>query len=302
MEGEKRRGGLVGPLLLIGLGIVFLLNNLGWLDWGIWWTLLRLWPVILIAIGVDLLIGRRSAWGSLAAIGLIALVFVAALALSLTRATTRSTAADEHITQPLGGAREARVLIRADAGKLTLKAATESASLIEGDIHATGGPQITHSYQVEGERGVFTLGADKWQDNMYFMRGDIQRSWDFALNPEIPIDLEAALAVGDADLDLSGLRLSALKVGTAVSQMRVTLPAEGKFQATIGGAIGEIEIIVPKGMAVRVNSGVALGTTQAPAGYVRSNHYYTSPGYSGAESKADIKVGLAIGRVVITEQ
>ena len=102
------------------------------------------------------------------------------------------------------------------------------------------------------------------------LRGDVQRSWDFALNPEIAIDLEAALAVGEADLDLSGLRLSALKVGTAVSHARIRLPVEGNLKATIAGAIGEIEIIVPKGMAVRVDSSTALGSTNAPASYARN--------------------------------
>jgi hypothetical protein len=302
MEQEPRRKGLVGPLLLIGLGIVFLLNSLGMLDWGVWWTLLRLWPVLLIALGIELLVGRRSAWGSLAAVALIVLVFVAALALSIARTPALSVAADEHIAQPLQGATEARVLIQADAGKLDLKAAAESASLIEGDISASGGPQISHSYRVEGKKGIYTLSADKWQDNLYVLRGDVQRSWDLALNPEIPIDLEAALAVGEADLDLSGLRLSALKVGTAVSHARIRLPVEGNLKATFAGAIGEIEIIVPKGMAVRVDSSVALGSTNAPSSYARNDHIYTSPGYASAESKTDIKAALAIGRINIREE
>jgi lia operon protein LiaF len=74
-ERSPIRGSLAGPAVLIGLGIVFLLNNLGYLGWGIWDTLLRLWPVLLIAVGLDLLIGRRSALGS----ALLALLVVAAL-------------------------------------------------------------------------------------------------------------------------------------------------------------------------------------------------------------------------------
>ena len=54
---RNRRGGLIGPLILIGLGVVFLLNNLGILDWSIWEILLRLWPVLLVAAGLDLILG-----------------------------------------------------------------------------------------------------------------------------------------------------------------------------------------------------------------------------------------------------
>ena len=56
--------GIVGPTILIGAGAVLLLNTTGLVDWDIWAIMWRLWPVILIAIGLDILIGRRSLAGS----------------------------------------------------------------------------------------------------------------------------------------------------------------------------------------------------------------------------------------------
>ena len=52
------------PLLLIAIGVLFLLNSLGYidLDFGELW---RFWPVLLILIGLDLLLGRRSWLGNL---------------------------------------------------------------------------------------------------------------------------------------------------------------------------------------------------------------------------------------------
>ena len=52
-ERSPRRGGLVGPAILVALGVVFLLNNLGYLGWGVWGTLLRLWPVLLPVVVVS---------------------------------------------------------------------------------------------------------------------------------------------------------------------------------------------------------------------------------------------------------
>jgi len=54
-------------------------TNLGWLDWSIWTTLLRIWPVFLIALGIDLLVGRRSALGALVAALLIVAVLAGAI-------------------------------------------------------------------------------------------------------------------------------------------------------------------------------------------------------------------------------
>lgn len=58
---KGRAGGYpVGPVVLIGLGVLFLLNNFGLLPIG---QVFRLWPLALIGIGVMLLRERMSGGG-----------------------------------------------------------------------------------------------------------------------------------------------------------------------------------------------------------------------------------------------
>jgi hypothetical protein len=66
---------LFWPVLLTGIGALATLSGLGWLPAWRLLSLLNLWPVLLIAAGLQLLFGRRSAWVS----GLIGLLIVAAL-------------------------------------------------------------------------------------------------------------------------------------------------------------------------------------------------------------------------------
>ena len=100
-EERGRRGGLFGPVILIGLGVVFLLNNLGILDWSVWEVIVRLWPVLLIAAGLDVLIGRRSALGSLLSLVLTLAVLGGALWLLGTGAITGQASISEEIRQAL---------------------------------------------------------------------------------------------------------------------------------------------------------------------------------------------------------
>ncbi|MFN8595566.1 MAG: DUF5668 domain-containing protein [Anaerolineae bacterium] len=59
------------PIVLIGAGVIFLPNNLGVIQGNPWSVIWRLWPVLLIALGLEILIGavvppvRSSAqcWG-----------------------------------------------------------------------------------------------------------------------------------------------------------------------------------------------------------------------------------------------
>src|SRR3989304_2243504 len=76
MSDETHRGGLVCPLILIPIGAIVLLNNVGVTTIGIWETIVRGWPLLLIAIGIDLLIPRRSALASVVTLIVILVVLV----------------------------------------------------------------------------------------------------------------------------------------------------------------------------------------------------------------------------------
>jgi len=57
------RGRVVAGTILIVLGLLFLLDRLSWWHWPQWARLSNLWPVILIAIGVSLILEAGRARG-----------------------------------------------------------------------------------------------------------------------------------------------------------------------------------------------------------------------------------------------
>ena len=63
---EKKPQRVVGApiwgIFLVFLGIIFLLQTLNVLPWGLWGTLWRYWPVLIIIIGLGILLRRYNAW------------------------------------------------------------------------------------------------------------------------------------------------------------------------------------------------------------------------------------------------
>ncbi|MGQ9470145.1 MAG: LiaI-LiaF-like domain-containing protein [Candidatus Aminicenantales bacterium] len=59
MAAKKHRGNLVWGIILVILGLVFLLENLGY---DIWEYVGKLWPVILIIWGISKLQASFGAW------------------------------------------------------------------------------------------------------------------------------------------------------------------------------------------------------------------------------------------------
>jgi len=49
-------------IFLVFLGIVFFLQTLDVLPWGLWRTLWRFWPVLIIITGLGILLRRCNAW------------------------------------------------------------------------------------------------------------------------------------------------------------------------------------------------------------------------------------------------
>ena len=142
-ERPPRRSGLVGPAILVTLGAVLLLNNLGYLGWGVWETLAHLWPVLLISIGLDLMIGRRSILGSALVALLVLLAFGMAIWWTGLWLPPGMAVTSETISQPLGAAQRADIDIAMGAGRLNVGALSESDNLIEGMIAKGSGVSVT---------------------------------------------------------------------------------------------------------------------------------------------------------------
>jgi hypothetical protein len=302
MEQKPRRGGLVWPVILIGLGIVFLLNNLGMLSWDVWDTIFRMWPVILIAIGLDLIIGRRSVWGSLLALVLIVAVLGGGIWLAQTSAgSSTQSAATETVNYALGNATRAEVTISPAVGDLRVRALSgSSTTLAQGSIELVRGETLSRSF-TSGGTARLSLSTSKrsWGPAAFGWKN--ARIWSLGLNPGVPTDLHLDMAVGQVDADLTGMKLEGLDVELAVGQITLRLPAEGVYNVKVSAAIGEIVVEVPSGMAVRVHAGVALAGREFPSGYERSGEYYISPTFLSARNRVEVEADLAIGNLVVRE-
>lgn len=296
MEGRTRRGGLVGPMILIGLGVVFLLNNLGYLPWSVWATLLRLWPVLLVAAGLDLLIGRRSAWGSLLA-GLLALAVLVGSLWFLHTETDWRAGQGQEVQQALEGAMQAEVFLNPAVGSVRLDALMGSGSLIEGTVQLSRGERLVREYELEGSTAVFSLSSEGTFVGP--VGWGASSLWDLGLSSEVPLRLEVDLGAGDFDLDLTGLTLEELETNLGVGRTVVVLPGTGVYSAAIDGAIGETVVVVPAGLGLRVHLDTGLVGTQLPDGLDCAEDVCTSPGYFSAAHRVDLRVSHAIGSVVI---
>ncbi len=74
---SKHGSGVTTALILIFAGIIFLLNNFGVLPWSVWAMAWKLWPLILVILGVQTLFGKSWLADFLIFLFAIAILFFA---------------------------------------------------------------------------------------------------------------------------------------------------------------------------------------------------------------------------------
>lgn len=56
MSSDRRLRGAIMPVLFILTGVILLLNTLGLVEWATWSQVARLWPLLVIGFGANLLL------------------------------------------------------------------------------------------------------------------------------------------------------------------------------------------------------------------------------------------------------
>jgi hypothetical protein len=296
----RRRGGFVWPLILITLGVIFLLSNLGMLSWNVWDLIWRLWPVLLIAIGLDILFGRRSAVGTLIVL-LLVIVLVGGLvwyAVAQSPLAVGQTLTTDRVVQERADATSAEVQLSFGAGQLRIGALGDSGNLIEGTVVTGPGERAVRDFRVEGGVARFTLRSEGVPVGLWGRRGDYRR-WSLDLSPSVPMVLEISTGVGQSTLDLSALKVTGLKVSSGVGETEVRLPGRGRVSAKVSGGIGKLTITVPDGMAARIHASTGLGSLSISSRFARQDDVYVSSNYFTAEDRIDLDISGGVGEIVI---
>ena len=300
----RRRGssGLTGAILLIGLGTVLLLQNLGLLevDWG---YLLRFWPVILILVGLDILLGRHSILGSLivAAVGLMivsGLIWLAAERGATTRTTPRlyypaETSATREFEQELGGIEELEARLYLGVGPATVDSLSGSRYAVRGTYAISGEAESPVTYTVRGRRGYLTIDAES--------EGLFLDEIHISLTDSVPISLWVSTGIGPVTLDLRGLQIESLSVDAGLGPITLLLD-EGNYDVEINGGIGNINIVLPRDAEASIVADEGLGSIDLPSRFERVEPgVWETPGYASSGG-VNIYLSSGIGNVTVTEQ
>lgn len=316
---SNRRGSLVAATWLIGLGVVFLVQQAAGLSWGQAWPLFVIlvgvgsfastaldwrpgfaslwsftWPVVWTLVGVILLLSTTGNLGQTPgdlietywpwlAVGLGAWFLIGAIA-------PGGPALEERLALPLTGATAADVKISFGAGELVTRAAAPG-QLVEGTFQGGVRHRSTGPGRVELEQDM-TYGVP-WVDRRF--------AWDVGLTTEVPLDLHFSGGASRTRMDLREVRLRRLELETGASDTHVILPRAAGFSSVKAEAgAASLTFEVPAGVAARIKAQMVLGSSRIDESrFPRVADGYESPDYGTAANRVDIAVEGGVGSLRI---
>ncbi len=291
---RTRRGGLIFPLVIVTVGVVLLLTNLGVVSSSVWGQLVRFWPVLLIALGFDILVGRPSIGSAISTLIATCLLVALALAAITLFGPEAWVTRQQSFAHPLGSATAAKVDLACDGCAIALSGTAAPANLIEGTVSVRRDERLAQVGERTGETILFELTGDPILPSFRTAaRGE--RPWELRLHAGVPIDLTVSTD-GTIDLDLRALRIASADVSAERETCTIVLPENGRTTAHVSA--DNLLVRIPDGVGVRV-IGTPTGDLDLPNGYVGSPGDLHSPDYAEAEATTDLYLRPGAGDVEI---
>jgi hypothetical protein len=304
MRERARHPSLVGPLILITIGVVLLLNQTGRLRWDVVWSLWRYWPVILILLGIEALIGASQSrvlylLGLLIAVAVLAGLIGYVVLQGGEAPAQRPVSATETLSQGLQDAERGLVTLRLGAGAIQVGTVADSPNLIEGTIeYGEQSRRVEEHLTVSNGQAEYELRS-RQEDSIWTPGDKANETWHLRFTPRVPLQMRIEMGAGSVQADLSGLSISRLDLNMAVGSTELTLPAtEGTTIVYVKLAIGEVTVLVPPAVGVKLRANKLLTGVNVGGGrFTRSGDEWVSGNYATAPSKIDLHIDNVMGSI-----
>lgn len=251
------------PVLLIGLGALWMLRVLDIIGNANLAILLRLWPLLLIIVGADLLL-RREARPLNYVIVVGGLILVAALvlvgpALGLWQVSVKTFAK----TESVAAVTSATITADLAAGQNTVGPASDIQTLFTADMAYLG----ELSYDATGAENKVIRLENRTSNVSFWDLLSASPHLNIGLSTTVPLSLDLTNGSGNTTLNLTHLKLTSLNVASGSGTVIVNLPASpDPYSATVTGGSGLQNINIPANSSLNLNVTGGSGSSRIAIG------------------------------------
>jgi len=299
------RGGWLFPLILIAIGVLALLANVGLLSWESLANLVTLWPLILVLIGVEILLVRLLPAPIAGPLMLVVVVVVVAAAVAYAALVPSGSFSrapwgvgwwsagiqSTDLSAPLGRAQRASVRLETGAARVEARSESLGDTLYRAHVRypaGEGAPRAT----VDRDRAEVRI--EQGSTRPFGFGGPGRREIDLRLTTSIPWGVRFESGASQYMLDLADLQLTGMEIQGGANRADIRLPKpKGTVRVVISGGSNHVDLHLPAGAAARVATEGGANSLNVPGGRRNSvfgSSQWESDGYRDATDRYDVSV------------
>lgn len=322
---------IINGLTLILIGIIFLANTLGILDWSVWSNIFKLWPLLLVSLGLSLIL-RGKGLSFLGPLIILLAIILGAGAIymginfegkvvSEVKTLSREIVTEAQkarvnefppevkipseieTTDEVGVILEieehpkiekASIVLKFDVGKLTLN---ESTPLLYECISQYQYKEFEpfEKFSRTGKEANIIIYHSPV--NKKRISNNIKNNWELKLNNQIIYNLSIETGALNMDSNLSGFKVEKLVIKSGVSNINLVVPNYNS-KIIIDTGVSNIDIAIPKdvGVMLNIDSGIAI---KGLDDFIKRDDTYISNNYDNSEFKTEIEIDCGVSNIHI---
>jgi hypothetical protein len=292
-------------LTVVTVGSILLANTTGYLSWGVWWDILSLWPLLIVAVGFDIL---GKSLGSDLLRALSSLLVIGGLlfgALLLPDTDTRGMFSvvrsgeeqddldyeyshDRHVEDGVAS-------IRLGAGELMVYEGDELATMIgstpfDDPVFDVRVDDSSAQVDIDGGSGAAVgVGAHM----------------EVTLDREVEWEIAMEAGAGRIEADLSDLVVKDVRVDAGAADVELTVgDLARRTRVEVEAGVGRVVVRVPEGLEAEVRASTGLAGVDVDDAFRRvddgeGQRTWRTPGFEDAARTISIVVEAGVAGVDI---
>ena len=202
---------------------------------------------------------------------------------------------EESISIKKDKAKELDVELNLSVGELTLSKGAED--WVEGSIKYNKKklePEVI--YNRKGNKGEVIIEQKKINS---LNTSGIKNEWNLELSDDVPMNLSVHSGASSTELDLQGLMLEKLDIDAGIGELHIDLGGawENSFETNIETGVGEVTVILPSEVGVKIKSEKGIGTSNVVGFISQGEGVYVNEAYEDADVILTINTEMGIGNI-----
>ncbi|MDW7660604.1 MAG: DUF5668 domain-containing protein [Bacillota bacterium] len=290
---------MVPGIILIGIGALFLLRNMGIIHWWTLGSLWRFWPLILVVIGINTIFHRSTAVAVITWIGFFAIIIGYSITTPQAPPWDHVISVNESprtpIVIPATPQTESGILnLNTGAIQLTIKETEDSLVTVSGFPFQ---PEYRLNSSSDGKTQEITIDTSSrnWRGNEDSFRGIIE------LNKDVRWRIDTKLGAVSTHMDLSQIELEQLNMEVGAGDVTLILAqSEEESEVTINAGTTQLVLELPQEINGRIHTQSVLTQTSINENdWRREGDTYFSEDYDASSPTLDITVEMGVGRLEV---